>query len=355
MAIIKIAIAGIGNCAASLIQGLHYYSDDDNKKDNKLGLLHEVLAGLKPKNIEVVAAFDVDERKVGKDLADAIFAEPNVPRHVINIQKTGVIVQRGETKDGIINETKNLIKESQNSPVNVAEILKESSASMLLCTTPSGAQQTAEYYAKAALEAGTAFINATPCSIATNEKWQKLFKNANIPLIGDDLMDQAGATILHKLILQTLKSRGIQVKESYALDVGGGVDSLNTISRMAARETKRLIKSKAVLIPESKAKIVAGTTDYVEHLGNARHTQIWIAGNYFNDAPLEIDMIMRTYDGDNGGAVLLDVIRATYIALLKEIGGPINEISAYGFKNPPGGVKTPDDAETELSKFILGS
>ena len=169
-------------------------------------------------------------------------------------------------------------------------------------------------------------------------------------------MDQVGTTLLHKLFLQTLVSRGVNVKESYALDVGGGVDSLNTIMREEARLIKRDIKSKAVASELGQdIEVIAGTTDYVEHLGNERHTKIWIAGEYFNGAPLQIDMYINTVDGENGGSVLFDIVRATQVALLKEVGGPMKAISAYGFKNPPGGPLPPEKAEKELSDFVLGS
>ncbi|MFX0102914.1 MAG: inositol-3-phosphate synthase [Candidatus Hodarchaeota archaeon] len=353
---IEIAIAGLGNCGASFIQGLVFYNDKKNPKYSNKGLLHQVLAGMKAKSIKVVAAFDIDEDKVGKDISEAIHSGLNVARKVINVEKTGVIVQRGETKDGLIDEIKDKIKESDQKPVDVVASLKSSGASMLLCMTPSGAQETAEYYAGAALQAGVAFVNVTPCFIASDDKWGQKFKDAGIPLVGDDLMDQVGATILHKLILQTLESRGVAVDESYALDVGGGIDSYNTIMRTKAREIKRAIKSKAVSTSAGQqVQIVAGTTDYVEHLENQRHTKIWIAGTYFNGAPLEIDMTMRTFDGDNGGAVLFDVVRATHVALVKEVGGQMPSISAYGFKNPPGGIKTPNEAEKLLSEFILGN
>ncbi|MHA1680649.1 MAG: inositol-3-phosphate synthase [Promethearchaeota archaeon] len=354
---IKVAIAGVGNLASSFVQGIVHYSETSTTDGKIKGLLHDVLAGMKAKNISVVAAFDIDESKVGKDLAEAIFASPNVARKVVEVKQTGVIVQRGETKDGLIPETREYIKESSEAPADIPVILKESGATMLICTTPSSADAVTEYYANAALQAGIAFINATPTSIASNDAWAEKFTEANIPLIGDDLQNQAGATIIHKLILEILSSRGIIIKESYSLDVGGGVDSLNTLLRQKARQTKRNIKSEAVSmsIGQPNAQIVAGTSDFVEHLENQRNTQIWIAGNYFNGAPLEIDMFMRSFDGDNGGAVLFDVVRATNVALIKESGGPMISISAFGFKNPPGGTMPPEEAERMLSNFILGN
>ncbi len=351
---IKVALAGIGNCASSFVQGLAYYKQHTGSEAT--GLLHDVLAGMRVKNIAIVAAFDVDDRKVGKDLADAIFSAPNVARRVIDLGKTGVTVMRGETKDGILDLARDMVLESKAPAVDVAAELNRSGATMLVCLTPSGAQQVAEYYATAALSAGVAFINATPCTIASDPAWGNRFKEANVPLVGDDLMDQVGTTILHRLILQTLVSRGVRVKESYALDVGGGVDSFTTIMREEARLIKRAIKSKAVAGELGQdTQVVAGTTDYVEHLENGRHTKVWIAGEYFNGAPLQIDMMINTFDGDNGGSVLCDVIRATHVALVKESGGPLPSISVYGFKNPPGGSKNPEHAEKQLSEFILGT
>ncbi|MHA1792586.1 MAG: inositol-3-phosphate synthase [Promethearchaeota archaeon] len=350
---IKIAIAGIGNLACSFVQGLQYYKNNSRK----VGLLHPIMAGLKPKHLSVVAAFDVDERKVGKDLGEAIFSKPNVARKIIEVGNLGVKVLRAETKDGIINETKKYIEESNEKPVNVVDVLKNSGASMLLCLTPSSADETTKYYAQAALDAGVAFVNATTTFIASDEEWANKFKQASLPVVGDDLQNQAGATIIHKLVLEILASRGVNIKESYSLDVGGGIDSYNTLIREKARQQKRTIKSEAVstAIGQPDAQIVAGTSDFVEHLENQRNTQIWIAGSYFNGAPLEIDMFIRTFDGDNGGAVLMDIVRATQIALMNEIGGPIKSISAYGFKYPPGGSKRPEQAINDLSQFILGN
>ncbi|MBD3188070.1 inositol-3-phosphate synthase, partial [Candidatus Bathyarchaeota archaeon] len=257
---IKIALAGIGNLASSFVQGLTYYSKNGtSQNDGESGLLHEVLAGMKARNISIVAAFDIDERKVGKDLADAIFAAPNVARKVVDVKPLGVIVHRAETKDGVIPETKEYIHESNQDPVNVPQMLNASGATILICMTPSSADKAAIFFAEAALEAGIAFINATPTFIASDGEWGKRFKDAGIPLVGDDLQNQAGATIIHKLLLEVLSSRGITINESYSLDVGGGVDSLNTLMRQKARQVKRDIKSEAVsrAIGQPNAEIVA--------------------------------------------------------------------------------------------------
>jgi myo-inositol-1-phosphate synthase len=341
---IPVSIVGVGNLCSSLVQGLF-------SKGN--GVLHHNLAGYKFSDIEIVSAIDIDSRKVGYDLAEAIFSEPNVAlKFNLNVPKTNVIVKMGEILDGISEETKEDILVSSESCANLVEEFKK--GVMVLCFLPSGAEEAVRFYAQKALEANCAFINATPSKLANDPEWNRKYENKNLPLIGDDIQDQMGATILHKLLLKSMKERGVIIDESYALDVGGGLESKNSLFR--SRDLKREIKSRSVTAAlDIEAPIIAGTSDYVEHMNNSRNTFIWIKGRYFNAAPIMIDMKITTEDGPNGGSVLLDVIRASYIALNQGSRGAVDPICAYGFKHPPGGITDPDVAMEDLARFILGT
>jgi len=345
---IKLAIIGIGNAASALIQGIEYYREGLNKE----GLLRPTLAGYHISDIEVVAAIDISKKKVGKKVYDAI--QKNELDIRVDFRKNyDIIVVMGNILDGIIKETELSINPAKQASVNISEYFKSTGAEIILCLLPSGADNAVNFYANEAIKAGCAFINATPTSIATNKEIAKDFYDAKLPLIGDDLQDQFGATILHKLILQELLDRGIDIKESYALDVGGGAESLNTIYR--AREIKREIKSKSVAgALNIDAPIVAGTSDWVRFLNNKRNSMLWIVGNGFLGSKIIMDIKIQTEDGPNGGSVLADIIRATKVALNQSAAGPINEISAYGFKNPPKFPKNPADANSNLANFILG-
>ena len=344
---INIGIIGIGNCASALIQGIESY-----RLSNKGGLLRPNLAGYSLSDIQVVAAVDISENKVGKNIPEAIKA--NELDVVVDFHKDfNVSVVMGDILDGVINETEKNIKPANETPINVAEYFKSTGVEIVLCLLPSGADDAVRFYANEAIKADCAFINATPTNIATNKEYTKKFHDAGLPLIGDDLQDQFGATILHKMILQQMIDRGIDIKESYALDVGGGAESLNTIYR--TREIKRKIKSISVARALNiDAPIVAGTSDWVEFLGNKRNSMLWIVGKGFLGSEIIIDIKIQTEDGPNGSSVLADVIRVTKIAINQSVAGSIDEISAYGFKNPPNSTKTPAEASKNLANFILG-
>jgi len=333
MAKIKIALAGVGNCASGLVQGLHYYRDFDNA-ENVVGLRRLVLGGYHPRDIEVVSAFDIDARKVGKDLSKAIFAEPNNTLKFAQVSKLGVSVQKGQVLDGVGKYLKDVVKVDYSQEVDVAQLLKESGAEILVNLLPSGATKASERYAEQALRAGCAFVNVTPVSIASDVAWAGRFRDASLPVVGDDLIDQVGATTLHKTLMKLLSEQGVRISETYQLDVGGGTESLDTLER--SRETKRVVKTKTVesALPY-KAQVVAGTTDYVDFLQNRRDSYMWLKGLYFGKAPMEIELRLCTVDGPNAGSVLLDVIRAVKVALERGEAGAIQSISAYAFKQPP--------------------
>jgi myo-inositol-1-phosphate synthase len=330
---IKVALVGVGNCASAFVQGLQYYGNCE-KEEKSIGLRHLYLGGFHPRDIQIVAAFDIDDRKVGKDLCTAIFAPPNNAPKLIDVPQSKVIVHKGPTMDGVGENTRKLLQISGTPEANVAKTLKETDAEVMLNLLPSGAVKASQWYAEQALSAGCALINAAPNFIASDAAWAKHFKEAELPLVGDDLIDQVGATTLHKTLLKLLSDHGVRITQTYQLDVGGGTESLDTLER--TRDVKRTVKTKSVeaTLPY-KAEVVAGSTDYVDFLQNKRDSYFWIKGSYFCDVPMQIDLKLSTVDAPNAGSVLLDVIRAVKIALNRELKGVILPICVYAFKRPP--------------------
>ncbi len=348
MSKIKVALVGVGNCASALVQGLRYYSNR-NERDS-IGLRNPVLGGFQPKDIEVVAAFDVDNRKVGKDLSEAIFAEPNNVARMTDVPSSDVVVHKGPVLDGLGEYTKHVVRTSTHPEANVAMVLKESNAEIVVDLLPSGAVKASQWYAEQALISGCAFVNATPSFIASDASWAQRFETAELPVVGDDLIDQVGATTLHKTLLQLLSMNGVHIAETYQLDVGGGTESLETLDR--TKDLKRAIKTESVeaSLPY-EAAVVAGSTDYVDFLQNRRDSYFWIRGVHFCNVPMQIDMKLSTVDAPNAGSVLLDVLRAVKMALDRELKGPITPVCAYGFKHPPTLV-TLEMAEKIFSQFV---
>ncbi len=349
---IKVALIGIGNCASALVQGVEYYRDAKFSDDDLVGLSHPDFAGFHVSEIEFVAAFDVVESKVGRDLAEAIFAEPNNVMRYAEVPKTGVKVLKGPPMDGVDDNLRALTKISDAPEVDVVKELKDSGADIVINLLPGSSQEASAFYAEAALKAGCAFINATPIQIASNSDWAKKFEEAGIPLVGDDLQDQLGSTVLHRSILQLLVARGVKVDKSYQLDVGGGAESLD--SHYRGRMRKREVKTNAIGqdLPY-EAPLVAGSSDYVPFLKNARESYFYVHGRQFGGAPVTIDIRMEVTDGPNAGPVLLDVIRGTKLAMKRGIGGAIESLSAYGFKMPPVST-TMYKAERWVEEFLLG-
>ena len=345
----KVALIGVGNCASALIQGLQYYGKTEKKQD-LTGLRNHSLGGLTPSDIQVVAAFDMDERKVGKDLSEAIFAPPNNTPKVADIPKTGVTVQKGPLLDGVGNATRAVVQISKAADSDVAKLLKQSGAEIALNLLPSGAAKASEFYAEQALAAKCAFVNATPNFIASDAKWAKKFAAAGLPIVGDDLVDQVGSTALHRTLLQLLSQNGVKITETYQLDVGGGTESMDTMDR--TRDAKRAIKTESVAstLPY-KTEVVAGSTDYVDFLQNKRDSYFWISGTYFCNAPMQIDLKFSTVDAPNAGSVLFDVVRALKLALNKKQKGAVEAVCAYGFKHPPQ-MMTLNASEEAFKKFV---
>ncbi|MBT0159403.1 inositol-3-phosphate synthase [Candidatus Bathyarchaeota archaeon A05DMB-2] len=352
MPTVKVALIGVGNCASAFVQGLRFYGKF-SKDEECVGLRNPRLGGLTPRDILVVAAFDVDERKVEKDLAEAIFAEPNNAPKVTEVPSTGVIVRKGPLMDGVGKSAQTLVQVSANPDANVAQVLKESSAEVAVNLLPSGAAEASRWYAEQALAAGCAFVNATPNFIASDAAWVKRFEAAGLPLAGDDLVDQAGSTALHKTLLKLLSDSGVKITETYQLDVGGGTESMDTLDR--TREAKRIIKTQSVAssLPY-KTEVVAGSTDYVDFLRNKRDSYFWVSGTYFCNAPFQIDLKFSTVDAPNAGSVLFDVVRAMKLALDRKLKGAVVPVCAYGFKRPPQ-MMALETAESAFKTFIADS
>jgi myo-inositol-1-phosphate synthase len=347
---IKIAVAGVGNCCSALLQGIEYAK---NNGTNPLGLIYENFGEYITSDIEFVAAFDVIKGKVGKDITEAIFSPPNNMYSLGKLSRLGITVQKGEVLDGIGEYLTEIVKIDDSEPVNVIDVLKETGAEILLNLTPSGAVEASKWYAEQALQAKCAYINVTPISIASDPDWNKKFKGAGLPLAGDDLQNQIGSTIIHKNLLKMLVDRGIHIKESYCLDVGGGTESLNALHR--ARHIKRQFKTDAVKSQvHYDVPIVAGSTDFVPFLETRRTSYFWILGaHYANNADVRIDIQLTTVDAPNSFAVLVDVIRGTKIALNRKISGALESVSVYGFKKPPKPA-TIQEATQWIEDFISG-
>lgn len=326
---IKVAIAGVGNCCSSLIQGIEYY-----KNGNKEGLLHKKIGPFEVSDLKFVAAFDIDSKKVGKDLSKAIFAAPNKAPKFKDVGMLGVKVDMGLAPDVMEEKTMSEIKLSNKKPVDVSKILSNTKTDILVNLISGGSDKASRLYAEAALKTGCAYLNATPAGIVNDLSIINAFKKKGLPLAGDDLLSQMGATVLHMGLLEFLNGRGVKIEESYQLDVGGGSESINTLEK--TRETKRKIKTDAVKnsLPY-EFSLVSGSADFVDFLINGRDSFFYIRGKYFSEAPFSLDVKLSTVDGPNSGAVLLDTIRALKIALNKGIGGPVDEICSYGFKRPP--------------------
>jgi myo-inositol-1-phosphate synthase len=338
---IKIALAGVGNCASVFFQGLKFYSGDERK-----GLWHPNVAGFKPKDIQVVAAFEIDSRKVGLELSKAIFAPPNVARRYLTLPKSKVIVRPGISRSDVAPHLAGAKLDRAGSE-EVSRNLEEAEADILVNMISSGSVGSSEEYARAALKAGCGYVNCTPSLVLKNNKIVADFQRAKLPLIGDDLMSQFGGTVFHKGLLGLMVKRGVKIAKSYQLDVGGGSETLNTIDegiKMAKREVKTV--SVATEVPY-KFETIAGTTDFVDYMGNDRTSYFWFEGSGFMDSGISVDVYLRSSDGANAGNVLLDVIRATYRSMKVGKMGTVGEICAYGFKSPP----KPAHFEEAYTKF----
>jgi len=353
---IKVAIAGVGNCANSLIQGVTYYADAD-ENESIPGLMHTRFGPFHVGDLEFVAAFDVDAAKVGIDLADAIWASENNTLKFADVAATGVTVQRGPTLDGLGEYYVEMIEESDAEPVDVVAALRESGAEVLVCYLPVGSEQAAKFYAQAAIDAGVAFVNAIPVFIASDPEWAAKFEAAGLPIIGDDIKSQVGATITHRVLARLLESRGIHIDHTYQLNVGGNMDFKNMLERRRLK-SKKVSKTQAVTsnididLPERDIHI--GPSDHVPWLDDRKFAFVRLEGHGFGGAPINLEYKLEVWDSPNSAGVIIDAVRAAKLALDAGLGGPVESASAYFMKSPA--VQLPDDvARTRLEEFIAAN
>jgi myo-inositol-1-phosphate synthase len=377
---IKVAIAGVGNCASALIQGIQYYnsnhSDDivTNNTNNKnknienqdhssltdttnstaddfIGLTSLNIGGYEPSDIEFVAAFDVADTKVGMDLSKAIFAPPNNAIKIMDVPSFDVKVQKGDVLDGVGKHYSEIVKINDNSSVDIAKTLKDVNADMLVNYLPVGSREATRNYAEKCLEAGVSFINAIPVFIASDPKWQNRFIEKNIPCAGDDVMSQLGATVVHKTLAKLWVDRGVMIDETYQLNVGGDMDFYNMLDEERL-EDKRVSKTSAVkaMVPYDVPMRI-GPSDYVSFLKNDKVCYIYMKGRFFGKVPVELDLKIRVPDAYNSSGVMIDAIRASKIALDRGIAGPLESISAFCFKHPP--IQMPySQAKSNFLEFV---
>jgi len=350
---IRVAIVGVGNSASALVQGVQYYKD---KKESEFipGLLHVNFGEYHVRDIKFVAAFDVNAKKIGKDLGEAIFGQPNNASVMCKVPKLGVEVMKGPVLDGIGKFLKPVIKiDPEQKPVDVSQVLRKCRADMLLNYLPVGSEEATGYYAEQALEAGCAFVNCMPAFIASVPSWQRKFEEKNLPVAGDDVMSQIGATVLHKTLMKLLVDRGVLVDSSYQLNIGGDTDFLNMLEEERLT-SKRISKTSAVqaMVPY-EIPLRIGPSDYVDFLKNEKVCYVYIHGRYFGDTPVRIDVKLDVMDSPNSAGIVIDAVRATKIALDRGVSGPLISISAYAFKHPPKQLPY-DTARQWVEEFIAG-
>jgi len=355
---IRIAIAGVGNCASSLVQGLFYYKDI--KSSGTAGLMHNVLGGYKISDVMPVAAFDIDKRKVGKDLSEAIFAKPNCTKIFQKVPKLGVKVEMGTVLDGVAEHMKNYplnrrFEIANTKEAEVAGVLKESEADILINYMPVGSEQAARFYASAALEAGCAFINCMPVFIASDHAWSERFRKRGLPIIGDDIKSQVGATIIHRALVRLLSDRGAKIDRTYQLNTGGNTDFLNMLERSRLK-SKKVSKTESVQSQLDNRledeNIHIGPSDYVPWQNDNKVCFIRIEGRKFGDVPFNIELRLSVEDSPNSAGIVIDAIRCAKLALDRRISGPLEGPSAYFMKRPP--RQYSDNKARELVEKFIG-
>src|SRR3954469_18970992 len=356
---IRLAIAGVGNCASSLIQGLEFYKDAD-PAENVPGLMHVELGGYHIRHIELVAAFDVDADKVGLDASKAIFSGRNNTIKFSDVPHLGVEVLRGPTFDGFGEFYRKVCEESPVEPVDVAQVLRDTNADVLVSYLPVGSEQAQKHYAQACLDAGVAFVNAIPVFIASDPVWAKKFEDAGVPIIGDDIKSQVGATITHRVMARLFEDRGVTLDRTYQLNVGGNMDFKNMLERDRL-ESKKVSKTQAVTSNITGAlankisdrNVHIGPSDYVQWLDDRKWAYVRLEGRAFGDVPLNLEYKLEVWDSPNSAGIIIDAIRAAKIAKDRGIGGALLSASSYLMKSPP--VQLPDDeGRRRVEAFIKG-
>jgi myo-inositol-1-phosphate synthase len=353
---IRVAIAGVGNCASSLVQGVEFYKDAD-PTERVPGLMHVVLGGYHVGDVEFVAAFDVDAAKVGLDLGKAIYAETNNTIKFADVPELGVTVQRGPTFDGFGEYYRQVCEESPAEPVDVTEALRASRADVLVSYLPVGSEHAQKHYAQACLNAGVAFVNAIPVFIASDPEWAKKFTDAGVPIVGDDIKSQVGATIVHRTLARLFEDRGTTIDHTYQLNFGGNMDFMNMLERSRLK-SKKISKTQSVT-----SQIDAGISDRDVHIGPSDHVPwlddrkwalIRMEGRNFGDVPLTVELKLEVHDSPNSAGVIIDALRCAKVAKDRGLGGPVMGACAYFMKSPP--VQYRDEQAREMvESFAAGT
>ena len=352
---IRVAIVGVGNCASSLVQGVHHYRDTEPGQTVP-GLMHVMLGRYHVGDVEFVAAFDVDAKKVGRDLAEAIVAPPNNTIVFADVPPLGIEVQRGPTLDGLGHYYREIIEESPEEPVDVAQVLRDTRADVVIVYLPVGSEEAARWYAEQALAAGVAVVNCLPVFIASDPQWAQRFADAGVPIIGDDIKSQVGATITHRMLTKLFEDRGVTVDRTYQLNFGGNMDFMNMLERERL-ESKKISKTQSVASQLSyelpKDAIHIGPSDHVPWLEDRKWAYIRLEGRAFGDVPLVAELKLEVWDSPNSAGVVIDALRVAKIALDRGLGGPILSASGYFMKSPP--VQYRDEvARRMVEEFVAG-
>jgi myo-inositol-1-phosphate synthase len=355
MGAIRVAVVGVGNCAASLVQGVEYYRDAE-AGTRVPGLMHVQFGDYHVRDLRFVAAFDVDAKKVGRDLSEAVFASQNNTIKFADIPPSDVTVQRGHTLDGLGKYYRETIEESDDSPVDVVRALKDSGADVLVSYLPVGSEDADRFYAQCAIDAGVGFVNALPVFIAGTPEWAKKFEDAGVPIVGDDIKSQVGATITHRVLASLFEDRGVILDRTMQLNVGGNMDFMNMLERERL-ESKKISKTQAVTSQVShdigKDNVHIGPSDYVAWLDDRKWAYVRLEGRAFGDVPLNLEYKLEVWDSPNSAGIIIDAVRAAKIAKDRGIGGPLLSASSYFMKSPP--VQHRDDEARDLvEKFIRG-
>ena len=352
---IHVAIVGVGNCAASLVQGVHYYRDAE-PETRVPGLMHVQFGDYHVHDVEFVAAFDVDAKKVGRDLSEAIVASENNTISICDVPPLGLTVQRGHTHDGLGEYYREIITESDEEPVDVVAALREAQVDVLVSYLPVGSEDADRFYAQCCLDAGVAFVNALPVFIASDPEWAAKFTEAGLPIVGDDIKSQVGATITHRVMAKLFEDRGVELLRTYQLNFGGNMDFMNMLERKRL-QSKKISKTQSVTsqIPHEmrKADVHIGPSDHVPWLDDRKWAYVRLEGRSFGDTPLNLEYKLEVWDSPNSAGVIIDAVRAAKIALDRGIGGPVLSASSYFMKSPP--VQYSDsEAYEAVEAFIRG-
>ncbi|MGW4405151.1 inositol-3-phosphate synthase [Nonomuraea sp. NPDC004702] len=355
MGSVRVAIVGVGNCASSLVQGVHYYKDADPAA-RVPGLMHVKFGEYHVGDVEFVAAFDVDAKKVGRDLSEAIVASENNTVKITDVPPTGVTVLRGHTFDGLGEFYREIIEESDEEPVDVVKVLRDNQVDVLVSYLPVGSEEADRFYAQCAIDAKVAFVNALPVFIASDPEWAEKFTEAGVPIVGDDIKSQVGATITHRVLAKLFEDRGVELLRTYQLNFGGNMDFMNMLER-SRLQSKKISKTQSVTsqIPHEmgKADVHIGPSDHVPWLDDRKWAYVRLEGRSFGDTPLNLEYKLEVWDSPNSAGIIIDAVRAAKIALDRGIGGPILSASSYFMKSPPEQYSD-EEAREYVEKFIRG-